>query len=464
MIREVPRAVIGAVPAAVWVLLAVLLIPVVVAWATASGMLTLVAFASLAVAGLVAALVRPLPVLLVYVAFIPVEALFVLGELGTVARAAGAVFFAGYLLRRLGRIDLGAMPLLGWAFVAWAALSVTWAIDPGTALSQLATLAQLAIITVVIADLVAERPEVVPTILWTYTATATVVALVAVAAVVAGGEIGDERASAFSAQGPAHLTAVLLPAFFHLAFELTRVRRRALVGSALVVVVAAILLSGTRSAWLAVAVMMLVAVVPRLGARALVPGALVGLALLAAVQIPEVGALYADRIASALETGGAGRVDIWSVGLTIFARNPLIGVGYENFPVAFTPEVIRSAEVPGLNLGILVPGVAPHSIVIGTLTELGVVGATLLAGFLAVVLFRPAAAPWGGLLKVILGALLFQALFLDLLGRKQLWLVIGLLLGLAVAERRRRRRRAEDAAEERERFASRIRHTWSPEP
>lgn len=463
MIRTV-RSALTAVPPQAWLVAALVSVPFVVALATYRGVLIPAAAAAAGLLGVVLTMSRPLPMLLLYVALIPVEAIVVVGPGATLARLVGVVFFGGYLLRRIGQIRLDAMPVAGWAFLAWAATSALWAIDPLLTVTQFITLIQLALIAVVIADLISEQPDSIQPILWAYTGSALVVAATGIADYVLASGFGTARASAFEAQGPAHLAAVLLPAFVHLSFEFVKRQQRTAVGIALLVVVAAILLSGTRSAWLAVAVTVLIGIVPRVSMRALVPALLLGLALLAVLQVPEVGALYASRIATAAETGGAGRVDIWSVGLWIIGRNPILGVGLDNFPAAFTLEAIRAAEVPGLNLGILVPGTAPHSIVISTFAELGAVGLVLLAGFIVSIFRRPAYGGSSFPIKIMLAGLLVQALFLDLLARKQVWLVIALILGLGMAEVRERRRQHEDERAEHRRFAERIRGTWGAAP
>ena len=69
-----------------------------------------------------------------------------------------------------------------------------------------------------------------------------------------------------------------------------------------------------------------------------------------AYQIPGVPALIADRTSSALSTGGAGRTDIWSVAGTIYQSSPVLGVGYANFPVAYTPQVVRASVVRSLRM------------------------------------------------------------------------------------------------------------------
>lgn len=465
MMRDASRWLLTSVPPWLYLAAIIVILPPLVAAATFRGLLGIVALGALSVAGIVITLARPVPFLLLYVVLIPIESILVVGEAATVTRLVGIVFFAGYALRRFGHLELRAMPLAGWGFVAWAAVSALWALDPAVTVTQVLTVVQLFLMTVVVADLVAGRPELVRVIMWTYSVAAVATAAIAIGAFATGASfLAFGRAEAFESQDPAQFAAILMPAFFFMIFELRGRQRIGRVAFSLVVLAGAILLSGTRSAWLAVGIGFLLGVVPRLGTRAVVPALLLTLSAVAVIQIPEIGDYVGGRAGSALETGGAGRVDIWSVGLAIFADHPFIGVGYGNFPVAFTPEIIRDVNVPGLNPGILIPGLAPHSSVVGTLTELGLVGGFLLAIFLLTALLRDGWQADGGATRTILLALLTQSLFLDVFNRKQVWLMIAIALGYAWhATSLSLRARREDEDEHRRRV-DRIRQTWVSEP
>ncbi len=91
------------------------------------------------------------------------------------------------------------------------------------------------------------------------------------------------------------------------------------------------------------------------------------------VQIPGVADLLAERAGNAVSSGGAGRADIWSTGLSILESHSVLGVGYANFPVANTLDIARASDV---RLGHV--GFGPHDLVIGTVAELGPVGLLLL--------------------------------------------------------------------------------------
>jgi len=164
------------------------------------------------------------------------------------------------------------------------------------------------------------------------------------------------------------------------------------------------------------------------------------------LQLPGVGNLITDRVATAGASGGAGRTDIWSVGLVIFETSPLIGVGYANFPVAYTPQLVMEAGV-GFSQGAYRD---PHNLLISTSAELGLVGLVLLALLLVPLILRRGWGPDAQVVRAILAAFMVDALFLDLFGnRKQVWLIIGIAAGLAFLARR-----AESADEETEAVAA----------
>jgi len=71
---------------------------------------------------------------------------------------------------------------------------------------------------------------------------------------------------------------------------------------------------------------------------------------------------------------GSARYDLWKVGLEIFARHPLGGIGQDNYQEAYVARR-RTAEEPRW----------PHSLAVRLLTHTGVIGAALFLAFLAFV-------------------------------------------------------------------------------
>ena len=146
------------------------------------------------------------------------------------------------------------------------------------------------------------------------------------------------------------------------------------------------------------------------------------------LQLPGTAELVAQRTDVAISSGGSGRTDIWSVGIRIFESAPVAGVGFANFPIAFTPEQLRAAAVSS-EIG---TGRGPHNIVIGTLGELGLIGLVLLALFVLPLVLRRGWGPEASVVQASLASLMIDALFLDIVSnRKQVWLVLGIAAGLA---------------------------------
>lgn len=194
----------------------------------------------------------------------------------------------------------------------------------------------------------------------------------------------------------------------------------------------AIIASGTRSAWIGVVVGLcaLLASQKKSSKFAIVGAVLAGFWLLL-LQIPQLAEFAVNRLGTAISSGGAGRVDIWRVGMTIFQENPLFGVGVGGFPAAFTPDAVF--RTPGVDPfgSWLYAGRAPHNVFLGVAVETGLVGFLLLGWFLLRTIRVAPKSGIGGVLLSILATYLTQGFFLDLFLRKQFWLIIALILGLA---------------------------------
>jgi exopolysaccharide production protein ExoQ len=372
--------------------------------------------------------------LFAFVALIPVEDALSVGGLGTLSRGAAVVFALLYAVPRIGQLTVRAMPLAGWAYLEWAVLSAVWSINANVALSELTTLVQLFAIAVLVADVIVHDPSLVRPLLWTYSISASFTAALGILDFLAGDLLYGDRVAALPGQDPAHFAALLLPAFIFCTFELLHGRRTYLSLPVALLSLAAIILSGTRGAWVSIVVVFALFVFPALELRRKIGAVILLLVLFGVVlQIPGVGNLIVDRVATAGETGGAGRTDIWSVGLLIFETSPVIGVGFANFPVAYTPQMVMEAGV-GFYQGAYR---APHNLLISTSAELGLVGLVLLGLFLVPLVLRRGWGPDAQVIRAILAAFMVDGLFLDLFGnRKQVWLIIGIAAGLVFLARR----------------------------
>jgi O-antigen ligase len=85
--------------------------------------------------------------------------------------------------------------------------------------------------------------------------------------------------------------------------------------------------------------------------------------------------LFFERIEGTVADRGAGRFDIWRAGFEAAKNHSIVGVGLDNFPLAFDRYAKYATVFRGYRR-------APHNVYLGTLTELGIVGLLL---FLAAV-------------------------------------------------------------------------------
>lgn len=173
---------------------------------------------------------------------------------------------------------------------------------------------------------------------------------------------------------PNHFAAaLLLPLSLALmAFvEARRISLRVFAIGALGFIGIGILLAGSRGALLSAAVM-LAYMTFRSRKRML----LLGLTIAGGgIGIAAFGQHIVSRFNQIAESGGAGRLGIWKVGLVAFSRHPILGAGAGNFQNAYNDAFL---SVPAFASMRIVEGahwsIAPHSNVVWVAVELGVLG------------------------------------------------------------------------------------------
>jgi exopolysaccharide production protein ExoQ len=396
-------------------------------------LVVLVAFAALGVA-----IWRPVTLFYAYCAAIPFNFALPPGPAGTVARIAGLAFFVGYLIRRPDSLRPNTVPAAGWVLVVWTLLSTLWAVDTGTGFEAWLSLAQLFAITILVASLVATNPAILRKALWSYALSATLTAVLGNLSYFQGAAGDAARAAAFADQDPALYASLVLPAAIFLMDEVQSRSRpvllRVLAAGAVTACVVALALSGTRSAWVGILVATVVWVIVQREPRQMLSVAALscGVVILVA-SVPGIGDFLLGRVQLSLATG-AGRTDIWAVGLGMLAAAPLLGVGFGNFPLAFTPYAIAQASASSAG-GALFAGRAPHNVLLGISVETGLLGGLLLVAFFASALLPSTSDRTGTMLRVALISLFVQSMFLDILLQKQLWLFLALAFGFAASRR-----------------------------
>ena len=398
-------------PRTAWLIAACGLVGVASAAALATRQDMLTILVGLAVLGVVTLLGLRWPILplALFAALIPIEEVVVIEGFGTISRFAGILFAVTYALPRLGHLKFGAMPPAAWAYLAWALVSVGWALDPGTAGGQIMTLLQLFVIAVLVADFVVHRPATVRSILWVYSISATATAVIGIQTFVTAGP----RAAVFEGQNPEHFAAVLTVALLFGLHEALNGNRRILGGGDRA-------RDDHRRDRLRDA--------RRVGRRrrrraplhapAAEPEAPHRDGRAGACPrrrgVPDPGRCRADRRARGHRDldrrGGAHRH-------LVGCRDDLpVVAGARRWPREL-PRRVHARDGPGLGRRFL--GSPPrergaHNLVILTIVELGPIGLLLLAAFLGPLVLRRGWGPEALTVQAALAALLIQALFVDM--------------------------------------------------
>ena len=370
-----------------------------------------------------------------YIALVPFDNLLALPAFGTLTRLL-AIACGGSIVLWLIRTRRFIPPdraLVFWiALTAWAAASLGWAIDPNDSYAHLFTTLQLLELYAAISFVPIERR----------TLRVVLIAIVFSGAFAASYGVYVFRHGIDVNAGNGRLwlqndnsivdpnqfaAALLLPCALALAGFLRAKSWTLWLGSsaALVVMGLGIAVSGSRGAVLALAAVLLYLVL-RLRTGLLAAGVAVG-ALSCALTFSSD---LVQRFSIAASTDGAGRLDIWRVGLHAFRDYFWFGAGYSNFPLAYDQSFLTVSEHHYTWWHR-----APHNILLSTGVELGIVGLVLfLIAYaqqfrtLRVVgrqdpLFTVRVAVEGALI-----GLFVAGLFLDILYTKYFWLALMLAM------------------------------------
>ena len=123
------------------------------------------------------------------------------GGAGTVVKLTGLAFGAAYIVHRGTSLRLDAVGPWVWGFVAWACASLLWTAQPAAVTDEVLTLVQLFIVTILVADLMADRPETAEPVMWTYVFSATITSFIGLYMyAVNHSSLPDGRAEAFIGQ------------------------------------------------------------------------------------------------------------------------------------------------------------------------------------------------------------------------------------------------------------------------
>ncbi len=353
-----------------------------------------------------------------------------------VGAGSAGILLATAAVRR--RLQMPPKAALWWTLmVAWGALTALWAIDPQTVLQRMPTAFALLILYLAAVSMRLEEREF----------GRVVHLLILIGALAAAYSVTEfYRGIGYHAFGPVRgslviggsvvnpdlfATRLMLPLALGVSALFVSKGRllKTFILSVCGVLTLGVLLTQSRAALLALLVMTAVFML-RLGVNARI------LAVCAAVGglVMILPAQFFNRINQASATGGAGRLDIWHVGVQMLKHFGLFGAGVSNFPMAYTAYAGYAPDFRGQVAG-------AHNIYLQTAVESGAIGLLLFllavrsqvwlgkhypkhAGQANIRLVACEAAGW---------ALIISAFFADLMWEKTFWLTwIVLALGTQV--------------------------------
>lgn len=315
-----------------------------------------------------------------YVLLVPLDGLLDTGALGTVTKLLGALT-AGALLLYMLRCKRAIEPPRASAWwlllYLWTTASLFWAIDTQTAEQALPTVLELFGLYIVVAMFPITNSGLRSIVNMTIAGSAIAAVYAVYFFHTAAGQAAAANSRLFLSTdsgviNPDHLAAAMvLPVA--LACIAVIYNRNLLIRLACLASVAAMLwtvdLSSSRGGAVAVAAAILYLLIR--DRHRLVLGT--GLGALVALVLATSGQSLIQRFATASVNGGAGRTDIWHVGLLAFKEHWLFGAGYANFPFAYDAAFIRVPELFYTKWHR-----ASHDIVLNTAVELGAIGLLLL--------------------------------------------------------------------------------------
>lgn len=380
-----------------------------------------------------------------YIALVPFDNILKLGSAGTLTKLLGifaAVAVIVYTVRRRGLVK-PPLALYVWVlFLAWSLISVTWA--PDTDNMHIAIQQMLSVIGMYLVFAMAPVDEhELRGICGAFVAGGILASCFGMyllhqmphmtgdqgrLMIDVGNRTIDPNAFANSLLAPLTIAVVSM-------LHARSAGRFLLSASALVVILAGILMSLSREALLACVV--IAAVLVWFSRRRVLGFAL---AIPAVALIPVFVPAIAQRMAESFSTGGAGRTSIWRVGWLSFSQHPIFGSGLGSALDMYNQNYLLVYQL--YNAGWDRP---PHNSPLHVAIELGAIGLAMLCVAYFVTFRQMHGIERGDQLYDLrvaftasLVALGIVSLFIDLTIYKYLWIVlIGIAQLRSVALRRR---------------------------
>lgn len=372
-----------------------------------------------------------------FVLTIPLENVVRVPGVGSLARVGGVAAFLAWGVDVLGKRAVrrpGAAMVLPTLFVVWSAATVIWSIDPERSVERVKTALQLLLLLWLIWDQIRSRVEETRAI-QAYVWGCVIAAALTLVDFARGGSryayAGRYAASGFDPNGLGVILAIgTVFILYLLVVDRASRSRKVVLVAGLALCEVAVLLTGSRGAVLAgLAGLTGVACTSLQGGGRKLAAVLLLVGTVAVMSLRWVPGVILERLATIpfeVERGTlAGRRDIWRVGLDLWRREPLAGVGVGAFMSGAEP-LLGQARVA-------------HNTFVSVLVETGAVGELLFASWVLYVFYRTRQIGpiRSGLWLALLLTWVVGALSLNWEFEKPTWFLLGLAAALGAADLRR---------------------------
>lgn len=356
------------------------------------------------------------------------------GALGTVVRLVGMALAGVWVLSVLAAARVRqptALHALMIGYAMWCGASILWSLDPEQSREQTKTYAQLVLLTLIVWDLYERRSDL-NVALQAYVLGCWVCIVELMEVFLAGDAQRRFSVGLFNENTLGFMLSLGLPVAWYLAIiagrqgegfhgrlaPALRLSNLAFIPAALFGITLTASRSSMACGLLAVGYMAFSLGGARAGARILMFGGAVALAIYGVSFIPRDSVERLEDTTVELSDGDwNGRLPTWNEALRLVSEHPFLGVGVQAFQA-----------------GAVETGAAPHNLVLSILAELGLIGflifSGILAGCAALALRQPRPQAWFWL--TMLASWLLNALVHNFEDKKMTWLLFGLI---AVSDR-----------------------------
>ncbi len=375
--------------------------------------------------------------LLAFVFFIPLEDFFLQDVLGSSTRIAGGAMILIYLLAEPA-IKWQYAPTGFYLYFAWAIISIlVWANIPDY--YSIFRLFMWMLTTLVAANIIARNTDLIPRIFRVYIVSTLYLAYVAIRDFIGGASTGLNRVDVEGINQNL-LASQFLICIIYLLYNYFRSENKPFVKSIsiglIILFLLATIASGSRSAMLTIAIAFLL-ILPKKSVKfstIMQAGFLVILVGYFLFNTDNVFARFLYTRVEATQTDyGANRLIIWKVAQNMVIDNPVIGVGYRNFPSEFNHYLQQTSldMAEWQQIGNQTRR-GTHNAILETLSELGIIGFLFFYGFQFKLMRRLNLhkGKYDLLAIILLIAINFNALFGDLANLKYFWLIVGICMGI----------------------------------